>query len=211
MVLNRTVICSFIIILFHLVGLYGFLTPELSKLFIDLVPFHLLLMLLLLIFSIKEWSSHILLFAGIIFTAGFLIELIGVNTDAIFGSYTYGKALGIKLWQTPLLIGINWLILVYCTGIFLEQFKIKNRFIFSLLGALILLSLDILIEPVAMRFDYWTWDGSVIPVQNYLAWFLFSGLMLWIFSSMSFNKQNKAAVVLLFSQFIFFAVLNKWY
>lgn len=211
MVLNRTVICSFIIILFHLVGLYGFLTPELSKLFIDLVPFHLLLMLLLLIFSIKERSSHILLFAGIIFTAGFLIELIGVNTDAIFGSYTYGKALGIKLWQTPLLIGINWLILVYCTGIFLEQFKIKNRFIFSLLGALILLSLDILIEPVAMRFDYWTWDGSVIPVQNYLAWFLFSGLMLWIFSSMSFNKQNKAAVVLLFSQFIFFAVLNKWY
>ena len=211
MVLNRTVICSFIIILFHLVGLYGFLTPELSKLFIDLVPFHLLLMLLLLIFSIKERSSHILLFAGIIFTAGFLIELIGVNTDAIFGSYTYGEALGIKLWQTPLLIGINWLILVYCTGIFLKQFKIKNRFLFSLLGALILLSLDILIEPVAMRFDYWTWDGSVIPVQNYLAWFLFSGLMLWIFSSMSFNKQNKAAVVLLFSQFIFFAVLNKWY
>ena len=211
MVLNRTVICSFIIILFHLVGLYGFLTPELSKLFIDLVPFHLLLMLLLLIFSIKERSSHILLFAGIIFTAGFLIELIGVNTDAIFGSYTYGEALGIKLWQTPLLIGINWLILVYCTGIFLKQFKIKNRFLFSLLGALILLSLDILIEPVAMRFDYWTWDGSVIPVQNYFAWFLFSGLMLWIFSSMSFNKQNKAAVVLLFSQFIFFAVLNKWY
>lgn len=211
MVLNRTVICSFIIILFHLVGLYGFLTPELSELFIDLVPFHLLLMLLLLIFSIKEWSSHILLFAGIIFTAGFLIELIGVNTDAVFGSYTYGKALGIKLWQTPLLIGINWLILVYCTGILLKQFKIKNRFLFSLLGALILLSLDILIEPVAMRFDYWTWDGSVIPVQNYLAWFLFSGLMLWIFSSMSFNKQNKAAVVLLFSQFIFFAVLNKWY
>lgn len=211
MVLNRTVICSFIIILFHLVGLYGFLTPALSELFIDLVPFHLLLMLLLLIFSIKEWSSHILLFAGIIFTAGFLIELIGVNTDAVFGSYTYGKALGIKLWQTPLLIGINWLILVYCTGIFLKQFKIKNRFLFSLLGALILLSLDILIEPVAMRFDYWTWDGSVIPGQNYLAWFLFSGLMLWIFSSMSFNKQNKAAVVLLFSQFIFFAVLNKWY
>lgn len=211
MVLNRTVICSFIIILFHLVGLYGFLRPELSEFFIDLVPFHLLLMLLLLIFSIKERSSHILLFAGIIFTAGFLIELIGVNTDAVFGSYTYGKALGIKLWQTPLLIGINWLILVYCTGIFLKQFKIKNRFLFSLLGALILLSLDILIEPVAMRFDYWTWDGSVIPVQNYLAWFLFSGLMLWIFSSMSFNKQNKAAVVLLFSQFIFFAVLNIWY
>lgn len=211
MELNRTVICSFIIILFHLVGLCGFLTPELSELFIDLVPFHLLLMLLLLIFSIKEWSSHILLFAGIIFTAGFLIELIGVNTDAIFGSYTYGKALGIKLWQTPLLIGINWLILVYCTGVFLEQFKMKTRFLFSLLGALILLSLDILIEPVAMRFDYWTWDGSVIPVQNYLAWFLFSGLMLWIFSSISFNKKNKAAVVLLFSQFIFFAVLNKWY
>lgn len=211
MVLNRTVICSFIIILFHLVGLYGFLTPELSKLFIDLVPFHLLLMLLLLIFSIKEKSSHVLLFAGIIFMAGFLIELIGVNTDAVFGTYTYGKTLGIKLWQTPLLIGINWFILVYCTGVFLEQFKIKNRFLFSLLGALILLSLDILIEPVAMSFDYWTWDGSVIPVQNYFAWFLFSGLMLWIFSSMSFNKQNKAAVVLLFSQFIFFAVLNKWY
>lgn len=175
-----------------------------------LVPFHLLLMLVLIIICTDDRSRNIYLFAFLIYTAGFLIEVIGVNTGLIFGQYTYGGALGIKLWETPLIIGVNWLILVYCTGVFLEQFKIRSRFFFSILGGLILLSLDFLIEPVAMRFDYWSWEDSLIPVQNYIAWFVFAAVLLWIFSLMEFKKENKAAIVLLFAQFAFFWILNKW-
>jgi putative membrane protein len=196
--------------MFHLVGLYGFLNSDLEQLFIALVPYHLLLMLSLLAISTDDFSFNFRVFAIIVYLAGFFIEVIGVNTGLVFGSYTYGEALGFKLFSTPLLIGVNWLILVYCTGVFLEQFKIKSSFFFSLLGALILLSLDFLIEPIAIRFDYWSWAGGQIPLQNYLGWYLFSFLLFWIFRGLDFQKQNKAAIVLLFAQAGFFLALNFW-
>ena len=210
MKLNKTIICSIFIVMFHLVGLYGFLNSELEKLFIVLVPFHLLLMLSLMIISTNDFSLNIRNFAIIVYLAGFFIEVIGVNTGLIFGSYNYGEALGFKLFSTPLLIGVNWLILVYCTGVFLEQFKIKSALIFCLIGALVLLSLDFLIEPIAIRFNYWSWAGGKIPLQNYLGWYLFSCLLLWIFRGLDFQKQNKAAIVLLFAQAGFFLALNFW-
>ena len=208
--LNKTIICTIFIVMFHLVGLYGFLNSDLEQLFIALVPYHLLLMLSLLDISTGDFSFNFRAFAIIVYLAGFFIEVIGVNTGLVFGSYTYGEALGFKLFSTPLLIGVNWLILVYCTGVFLEQFKIKSSFFFSLLGALILLSLDFLIEPIAIRFDYWSWAGGKIPLQNYLGWYLFSFLLFWIFRGLDFQKQNKAAIVLLFAQAGFFLVLNFW-
>lgn len=58
--LNRNLICSFIIVLFHLVGLYGFLAPGFENLFIKLVPFHLLLMLVLMIITAWDKSSDII-------------------------------------------------------------------------------------------------------------------------------------------------------
>lgn len=208
--LNKTIICTIFIVMFHLVGLYGFLNSDLEQLFIALVPYHLLLMLSLLAISTDDFSFNFRVFAIIVYLAGFFIEVIGVNTGLVFGSYTYGEALGFKLFSTPLLIGVNWLILVYCTGVFLEQFKIKSSFFFSLLGALILLSLDFLIEPIAIRFDYWSWAGGQIPLQNYLGWYLFSFLLFWIFRGLDFQKQNKAAIVLLFAQAGFFLALNFW-
>lgn len=210
MKLDRIKICSALMVLFHLVGLYGFLNPNLEALFISLVPFHLLLMLGLLIYSTNDFSKNIKIFALIIYIAGFLIELIGVNTGLIFGDYSYGDALGLKLWNTPLLIGVNWLILVYSTGVLLEKFNFKSSLIFSLIGALILLGIDFLIEPVAIRFDYWSWSGGAIPLQNYIGWYIFSFLLFFVFRGLDFNKKNEAAIVLLITQIGFFLGLNIW-
>jgi bisanhydrobacterioruberin hydratase len=210
MKLNRIQLCSILMVLFHIVGLYGFLNSELELLFIALVPYHLLLMLGLLIFSTDDFSKNIKIFAVIIYLAGFFIEVIGVNTGLIFGNYSYGEALGLKVLSTPLLIGVNWLILVYCTGVLLEYLKIKNSLIFSLIGALILLGIDFLIEPVAIRFNYWSWSGGEIPLQNYLGWYIFSFLLFFVFKGLDFNKDNKAAIVLLFAQIGFFLGLNMW-
>ncbi len=208
--MNRTLFCSIIIVLFHLVGLYGFLTPALELLFIKLVPYHLLLMLGLMVFTVNDRSLGLIKFTAVVYLAGFFIEVIGVNTGQIFGDYIYGTALGIKLWATPLLIGVNWLILVYSTGVFLETYNFKSKWLFSALGAGILLGIDFLIEPVAIKFDYWSWFEGVIPVQNYLGWYIFSYCLFLFFSASNFNKKNKAAVVLLFAQLCFFLALNLW-
>ena len=208
--MNKTLFCSIIIVLFHIVGLYGFLTPALELLFIKLVPYHLLLMLGLMVFTVNDRSLGLIKFTAVVYLAGFFIEVIGVNTGQIFGDYIYGTALGIKLWATPLLIGVNWLILVYSTGVFLETFNFKSKWLFSAFGAGILLGIDFLIEPVAIRFDYWSWFEGVIPVQNYLGWYIFSYCLFLFFSASNFNKKNKAAVVLLFAQLCFFLALNLW-
>lgn len=206
---NRANICSFIIILFHFVGLYGFLNPNLSDFFIKLVPFHLLLMLLLLIISGYDGSRNFLVFALVVYSAGFLVEVTGVNTGLIFGSYSYGKTLGIQLWQTPLLIGVNWLILVYTTGVLLTTYNL-NRYVFASMGAVILVAIDFLIEPVAIKYDYWSWAGGHIPLLNYLAWFVVAYAMFLFFEKMTFKKQNSAAVVLFVAQLCFFIILNWW-
>jgi putative membrane protein len=70
-----------IIILFHLVGLYGFLTPAFESLFIKLVPYHLLLMLGLMVLTVNDRSMDLFKFAVGVYLAGFLIEVIGVKKN----------------------------------------------------------------------------------------------------------------------------------
>ena len=207
--LNKNTICSFIIILFHLVGLYGFLNPGLNDLFIRLVPLHLLLMLSLLMVSGYDGSLAFLYFSLGVYAAGFLVEVAGVNTGLIFGSYTYGSTLGTQIWRTPLLIGVNWLILVYTTGVLLTVFKL-NRYVLAFIGALILVSIDFIIEPVAIKYDYWSWAGGTIPFQNYIGWFIVAFLMFLFFNRMNFRKQNSSAIVLFVAQLCFFMILNRW-
>jgi putative membrane protein len=160
-------------------------------------------------FSGYDKSVNIIVFAGIVYLAGFLIEVAGVNTSLIFGEYSYGNTLGVKLWNTPLLIGVNWLILVYSTGILLKKYHL-NRFVFAFTGAVILVFIDFLIEPVAVKYDYWSWSLGSIPIQNYVGWFVVSFCMFLVFYAINFKKQNSASTVLLIAQVCFFMALNIW-
>ncbi len=66
--------------------------------------------------------------------------------------------------------------------------------------------LDFLIEPVAIRDDYWHWIDGSIPIKNYITWFLLSVVMLFIFEKFRFKKQGLAGPVLLAAQFVFFVI-----
>ena len=37
--------------------------------------------------------------------------------------------------------------------------------------ALLMVGFDLLLEPAAVKLNYWVWVKDYIPVQNYLAWF----------------------------------------
>ena len=210
MKLTKPEISSILIVLFHIVGLIGFLTPSLNPLFVKIVPFHLLLMMGLILYSHSHRNRDFWLFVLVTYFAGFLIEVFGVSTGYIFGSYQYGDTLGFKIAEVPLLIGVNWVILIYCTGVTIKKLAIQSHVLRSVMGAFFLVFLDFLIEPVAIKFDYWSWTGMNIPFQNYVAWFIFSFMMLLFFYARQFKKQNPAALVLLLSQLVFFAALNLW-
>jgi putative membrane protein len=60
----------------------------------------------------------------LIAVAGFFIEAIGVNTGLIFGNYVYKTTLGWKFLETPLIIGVNWILLT-CSVVYSIENKIK--------------------------------------------------------------------------------------
>jgi putative membrane protein len=91
-----------IIILFHLVGLIGFSIPSTRPLFLQIVPWHLLLMLVVITLSHKNITSRFGLFVLLMFFLGFIAEWIGVHKGWLFGNYSYGSTLGYKLFVIPL-------------------------------------------------------------------------------------------------------------
>jgi len=199
--------CSSLIVLFYSVGLLGFLYPPTVPLFKQLVPFHLLLMTGLLIMSQPVRNQSFWKFLAATYVAGFLIEFAGTQTGLIFGSYAYGETLGYKIFDTPLMIGVNWILVIYSVGMALSELDVRNLYAFLFLGASSVTLLDFLIEPVAMKYDYWDWVGGVVPVQNYVVWFIFSTLLLLGFYKANFPKISRPAAILFVVQFLFFLVL----
>jgi putative membrane protein len=196
-----------IIILFHFVGLVGFAIPQTRPLFTQVVVLHLLLMLLIIMLNHSNINVWFLTFFACVFTAGVLVEWIGVHKHWLFGDYSYGATLGTKVLDIPLMIGVNWFLLVYATGVTLQRSRLKSQLSRVIIGGLILVLLDLLIEPVAIKFDYWHWTTGVIPVKNYSCWFLVSTAMLYVFELFGFKKQSIAAPVFLLIQFVFFGIL----
>ncbi|WP_207424668.1 carotenoid biosynthesis protein [Desertivirga brevis] len=205
---SKARICGLIVVLFYTVGFFGLSSDMLVELFKDLVPFHLLLMFLLIMISHDNKNRAFYTFVVVTYIAGFLIELAGVKTGYIFGDYTYGATLGYKIADIPLIIGINWVLMVYSTGAILENLRIKSRVILALLGAGLLSIVDILIEPVAVKYDYWSWANAEIPFHNTVGWFFFSIFMMSVFYMLRFEKNNPVGSILFIIQALFFLALN---
>ena len=196
-----------VIIIFHLVGLLGFLIPVAQPYFIKLVPFHLLLMFAVIVCTYNADIKRLALFVCGVFLCGFLVEVLGVKTGKIFGSYYYGTTLGFKIATVPLLMGVNWVILIFSTGQMIKSLKIRNGILASLIGGLCLITFDFFLEPVAMKFDYWHWDWHEIPLQNYIAWFVVSVILLKFYYALGLKQQKYIGTAMFLSQFIFFVVL----
>jgi len=155
--------------------------------------------------SIKSY----ILFSIPVFLLGYGIEVAGVQTGVIFGEYEYGSILGIKFWRTPLMIGVNWVLLTYAAGYTVNTLSPNlNSVIKAAIAATLLVLLDFLIEPVAVKWDMWSWAEVDIPMQNYLAWWLIAFIMMQIFYYSFKNSTNKVAVAVLIIQFLFFGLLN---
>jgi putative membrane protein len=143
----------------------------------------------------------------IVFAAGLLLEAIGVNTGVIFGEYAYGSVLGIKIWGTPLMIGVNWLMLTYMAWDMTGWIKIPV-FLRVPASSLLMVLFDFVMEPVAITMGMWTWSGNVIPLQNYLAWFVISLMFFTLTALMKIEVRNKISIPLWLILFTFFILLQ---
>lgn len=199
-------VAKIIVVVWYLVGIAGFMIRPLAPLFQKLTPFGIVLAAALLFYfhEPKNRKSG-LIFSGIA-VAGFIVEVIGVNTQLIFGFYSYGNSLGPKIWNTPLAIGINWLILIYCISAWAKP--IRDTWYFPLVGATMMVTFDWLMEPVAIATDMWGWACNSIPLKNYTDWFLVSGVLFLIIRILKIEIRNPIANLLFLMQLIFFLSLN---
>jgi len=198
-----------VISLFHLSGaaLLQFSKGGLYQITLDLVPINIIFTTLITFKFQSEYTPGFFKFGLVIFILGILIEMIGVNFGQIFGVYTYGAVLGLQIMNTPLLIGLNWLLLCYCCGAILD-FLPLNTVLKWALSIGLLLGLDYFMEPVAMKNDFWNWENNNIPNQNYIGWAGTGALFMFLYYYYDFPKKNRVAAGALIIQFLFFLVQN---
>jgi putative membrane protein len=193
-------------VIFYLVGITGMLLPFSFPLFVKLIPVALLLSSVTLAifhrtFNSKTWAVFVS-----IYLIGFFVEVAGVNTGLIFGKYFYGESLGIKLFNTPVIIGLNWLLLVYITASVLEKFNLPAP-VKVFISASMMLGYDFIIEQIAPILNMWTWQNEMIPVNNYLAWFFLALVFHTAILAFGIKTKNKLAPVILVCQVMFFLIL----
>ena len=199
-------ISVFIIWLFHLCGMVGISYGN-KDFFLAFTPINLFISFVLLFVNQKQLESTELKSAFLIFFIGMVSEILGVNYGLIFGDYVYLDNLGVKILGVPVLIGVNWIILTFITGS-LSSFIFKNKYVSILMGAILMIGLDLLIEPVAPLLGFWIFDLQKVPLQNYLGWFVIGMITQALFQFKIAEKELTFSTHLLIINAIFFAFLN---
>lgn len=196
-------IAASILIAFHAIGFILFQhdaeNAELTWLNILLTSF------LLLLFE-NHQLNHVLTMIFIVI-GGFVIELIGINSSLLFGEYSYGEALGVKFANTPPVIGLNWLCIIIAAVNLSNILPINNLYLKALISGAFAVGLDYVIEPVAIKYNMWTWEDNSIPISNYITWFFFAVLFAFLYLR-SHKERNPLGVILYLLWFFFFIALN---
>ncbi len=195
-----------LLVLIYTVGMLGLLSPYQTQ-FLGLTPMTLLLTACLLFSYHQPWSRDFVIFCGITWIISFLVEVMAVKSGLVFGPYHYGTTLGWRLWGVPVLIGINWLVLVYAVGNMLHPLHVSVA-LRSMAGAGLMVLMDRFMEPVAVRLGFWQWDSEDIPLQNYVIWYVLSWLLLVLFYNVDTQPYNKMGWIVYTVLLIFFGLLN---
>lgn len=141
------------------------------------------------------------------------VEWLGINTGKIFGEYQYGPVLFPFIDTVPLAIGFAWL------GMLLSALTIAQFISFRLFRKSILYStfmtgglmtlFDFFMEPAAVKLNYWYWTNGDVPLQNYIAWFgtstilIFTGIKFKLFS----QKNNAIPLHAYLAQLVYFLLV----
>jgi len=205
--MNKSTLSVIVLAIVYAVGVIGIKFNMFGNI-LTLTPLNLLVSLLILLWNHDNWDKKFVTAITIVAIAGFFVEVAGVQTGIIFGTYTYGQTLGWKWLGVPLIMAVNWLILVYCAAAVVSRLTEWSIAMKAFVGAVIMTSMDFLIEPVAIQYDFWHWAGGAIPAQNYLAWGGISFLLLALFHKLVPPVNNTVAIALFLLQIIFFVCLQ---
>lgn len=204
---------------FYAVGIAGHLWEVTRPLMLFMTPGFLgVFGLLTALPSILEGRGRFLLWLIPTYLVTFSLEALGVATGLVFGGYHYGPTLGAMVLEVPVVIGFNWTLVVLG---FLQLADLLPWDRWKTLGktavrtaatvlftAVACTAFDWVMEPLAMGLDYWQWEGNVIPLQNYLAWFLIAAAGAAFYRLLKVKVRNNLAAGYVVIQLVFFIALR---
>ncbi len=193
---------------FFAVGFAGHLVASTRPLMVALTPFALLLTAGVVAVPLaRERNAGAGLWVLAAYAAGFAVEAAGVATGVIFGEYSYGTVLGPKVLGVPLIIGLNWALVILGSVSLTVRF-LRHPLAAAALAGLLTSGFDWVLEPVAISSGYWTWAAAAVPVRNYVAWFLVAGLLAALYAWRRVSVKTWLATIALAIQLVFFALLR---
>ena len=204
--ISRDQIKKFIWI-FYSLGIVGLGIQWTRAFFIYLVPINYLVSFVVLLVTDRSDQKSLIPFAVIVSVFGFIVEAVGVNTGLIFGDFSFGKSLGVKVFGTPVIIGFNWLMLVYCASIIVSQVT-ENKYFISFFATILIVVYDMVLEGPAGVMGMWSWDWENIPMMNFLSWFIIAWMLNGALQLAKIKLENPVAGTLFSAQFVCFLFLN---
>ncbi|GHC23414.1 hypothetical protein GCM10010082_14600 [Kushneria pakistanensis] len=194
--------------LIYLAGVIGIALPVHDQ-FIRLTPLTLLSSLALVLAFHPGPRGRLWGYVALCYIVGFAAEALGTSTGILFGDYAYGHVLGPTLWHTPLIIGVNWALLLYCLNVVVQRvLPGLSRPLKGVIGAGLMVALDMLIEPVAIHHEMWAWGDTLVPLSNYVGWFIVSLPISILFHYLFTRVHNPVAIAVALLMAGFFAALN---
>ena len=148
-----------------------------------------------------------------VIVVSFGIEWLGVRTGKIFGGYVYGETLRPSVGGVPISIGCAWFVMLIASTAVAQKIAPKslagNPFKLAFFVAALMVCFDLLMEPAAVKLDYWRWIDNRVPLQNYLMWFGLSFIFAIIGLQTGLFRRvlPKIAVHAYFAQLIYFGLV----
>ena len=159
----------------------------------------------------RQWTAGVARkWAVIILLCSYAIEAIGTKTGLPFGEYAYTENFGPMLWLVPLTIPFAWHIVV-TNALFIVRAILPHvsELVEALLVGVICTVYDFILEPFATTVrHYWNWSGGTIPHLNYVAWFVLSAALAYLFAptlSTTYRRDPRPFLILLLTVVIFIA------
>ena len=186
----------------HAIGVTGLNNGNFHHIFESLAGINLLLSFLIVIVFDAALNSAFLGFCIFGFVLGMGAEIMGVNTGFPFGIYYYTQVFGWHLFGVPVIIGVNWVLLSYITGIWANSY-IQGEWQKILAASALMVVIDLFLEGFAIRHNLWVWQNIVPPVRNYVSWFIVSVLIQFVFRKLILASTNPVAMGYLVILFLF--------
>lgn len=203
---NKDLLLQGFLIVIYAVGMLGFSHPDWREKLQPTSGFILYLSTIVVAMASRN-KSKFFIFLAIAFLIGFGAEAIGVNSGYLFGNYQYGSNLGPKFLEVSIVIGFLWGVLALSAASIVERIVLFNK-AKVFFGAVIMLLVDVIMEPVAIENNFWNWKGGEIPLFNYACWFGVAFILQWILRKLKLFEKNKVYDTLLVLMVLFFGFLN---